>query len=277
MRVFYTVLALGSLWASIAYGGAPEERHRVLPCRPTISCTADLVPPGSLEVEAGYAVRRAPPNGYIHDEPLLLKLTLLSWLQAQVGANGEIFTTGEVRHSLRYLDDISFGAKVKLVDQSSGWPSIAASAAIQIPSWDRPEHLPYALDASFWLYASKDQGPFHVDLNGGMNVWQFDVSPDTQGFITLATSLALTRKWGALLEVYHFSEGGPVGPRDAGVLSGATFAPVPWLMFDAGADYGLVAETRAFTVFAGLTSVVWDFWDTREEKNAVARAARPVR
>jgi hypothetical protein len=136
---------------------------------------------------------------------------------------------------------------------------------VQIPSWDRPRNLPYALDASFWLYASKDQGPFHFDLNGGFNVWQFDVAPDTQGFVTLATSLALSSRWAALLEVYQFGDGGIVGPRDGGVLSGATYAPVPWLMFDAGVDYGLVRETRSFTIFAGLTTVVWDFWDTREE------------
>jgi hypothetical protein len=249
----------------VALAGAPEERHRVLPCRPTVSCTADLVPPGSLEVEAGYSARRAPPGGFVHAEPLLLKLSVLTWFQLQLGMNGEVFTTGEVARSQRYLDDISFGSKVKFVDQSSGWPSIAASAAVQIPSWDRPRNLPYALDASFWLYASKDDGPFHVDLNGGFNVWQFDVAPDSQAFVTLATSLAVTRRWGVLLEVYEMGDGGVVAPRDAGVLSGITFAPVPWLMFDAGGDYGLVRTTRAFTMFAGLTTVVWDFWDTHLE------------
>ena len=66
----------------------------MLPCRPTISCTADLVPPGSFEIEAGYYARRVPPAGYVHDQPLLAKLTLFPWIQAQLGMNGAVFTTG---------------------------------------------------------------------------------------------------------------------------------------------------------------------------------------
>lgn len=246
----------------------------MLPCRPTISCSADLVPPGSLEIEAGYAARRAPPRGFVHAEPILLKLTLETWIQFQLGLNGEVFTTGNVARSQRYLDDITFGPKVKLVDQGPLFPSIAVSAALSVPSWDRPAGFPYAYDASFWIYVSKDDGPFHVDLNGGLNVWQFDVAPSTQGFVTLATSLAVSRHVGALLEVYTFSAGGPVSPRDAGVLSGMTYAPVPWLMFDAGVDYGLVQPTRAFTLFTGATMVVWDFWDTKAERRQLAGSLR---
>jgi hypothetical protein len=34
---------------------APDEHVQAKPCRPTISCTADIVQPGALEVEVGGA------------------------------------------------------------------------------------------------------------------------------------------------------------------------------------------------------------------------------
>jgi hypothetical protein len=36
----------------------PDERDKALPCRPTIACTADLVPPGTLDVETGALFRQ---------------------------------------------------------------------------------------------------------------------------------------------------------------------------------------------------------------------------
>jgi hypothetical protein len=258
--------------------GAPEDRHRVLPCRPTVSCTADLVPPGSLEIEAGYLARRVPRAGFVHAEPLLLKLTLLDWLQVQAGMNGQVFTTGEVDRSLRYLDDISFGPKVRFWKQTDLRPSFAVSAALSVPSWNRPKEFPYAYDASFWLYLSKDLGRLHLDLNGGLNVWQFDLADVSyQRFVTLASSYSLTDAWGVLLEGYAFSHGGVIAPKDGGVLAGVTYAPMPWLMFDVGGDVGLYPTTRKYSLFAGLTTVVYDFWDTEDElrERAAMRAWHP--
>src|SRR5262249_34542690 len=42
-----TALLLAGVTAQAA--GWPDERDRALPCRPTIACTAELVPPGTFE------------------------------------------------------------------------------------------------------------------------------------------------------------------------------------------------------------------------------------
>src|SRR5213593_3171815 len=97
-----------SVAAPLRAAGWPEgDRYRALPCRPSVSCTADLVPPGTLEIEAGYLGRRVPPGGFIHAEPILFKLTTFEWLQLQLGGNGKLVTTGQVESQARYLDDIS--------------------------------------------------------------------------------------------------------------------------------------------------------------------------
>lgn len=247
----------------------------MLPCRPTVSCTADIVPPGAIEIEAGYLARRAPPRGYIHAEPLLIKLSLTEWVQLQLGGNGKVFTTGDVSRSLRFLDDISFGPKFHLKDQTAVSPSLAVSASLNVPSWDRQPEFPFAYDAAFWAYASKDVGPFHVDLNGGVNVWQFDFSPSWQEFVTLATSVALPRGLGAMLEGYYFTHAGPIAPHDGGLLMAMSWSPKPWLMFDAGGDVGWFPSTRSYSLFAGLTVIPYDFWET--EREAKARAATLAR
>jgi hypothetical protein len=101
-----------------------QDAVRVLPCRPTISCSADIVPPGTVEIEAGYSARYVEPAGLVHAEPLLLKLTLVDWLQAQVGNNGYVAESGSVGRALRY-DDVWFSLKAHLLDQTPAWPSLA--------------------------------------------------------------------------------------------------------------------------------------------------------
>src|SRR5262249_15049422 len=74
--------------------GWPDERDRVLPCRPTIACTADLVAPGTLEIEAGYLYRRAAGGAVQRTWPFLIKLTVAPWVQLQVGSNGYTASPG---------------------------------------------------------------------------------------------------------------------------------------------------------------------------------------
>jgi hypothetical protein len=53
--VFLLLLAGSS--AALATSWFDDDRQ-ALPCRPTIACTADIVPPGSFELEIGYLFRK---------------------------------------------------------------------------------------------------------------------------------------------------------------------------------------------------------------------------
>jgi hypothetical protein len=249
---------------SAAMADGTSDAITVLPCRPTISCSADLVPPGALEIELGYALKNVPPGGFVHLQPLLVKLTLWPWLQAQVGTNGYVFSTGHVARSLRYLDDVAVGLKTHLLDQTAALPSLAVSAALSIPTPYRNDRFPFAYDASFWGYASKDLGALHLDLNGGLNVWQFDLGlRSSQPFVSLAASVESSTGVGAMLEGYWFDDGGPIAPRDAGILVAASYATSPSVMFDGGIDLSLVPATRTYTLFAGVTFIAARLWGGR--------------
>jgi hypothetical protein len=264
--------------ARASEGEGDGEAMHVLPCRPTISCSADLVPPGALEIEAGYAARRVRPGGWIHVEPLLLKLTLVRWLQAQVGSNGYLFTTGDIARTLRYYDDFTFAFKTHFADQTHTFPSLAASLGVSVPSFDPPRDFPFAYDASLWFYASKDIGPLHFDLNGGLNVWEFDLPRrQAQVFGALASGLALPKGFGVMVEPYAFTDAKPIAPVDVGLLLGASYAPSPRVLIDAGIDLSAEPQTRLFTLFAGVTFIPARFWGGGADDQRAASSLRPRR
>ena len=62
----------------------PDANTHVLPCRPTVSCTADFATPGTLEVEVGYLFSRDASYDTTRGFPFLVKLTLSKLLQVQV-------------------------------------------------------------------------------------------------------------------------------------------------------------------------------------------------
>jgi hypothetical protein len=167
-----------------------------------------------------------------------------------------VFTSGDGSRTLRYVDDVSIGLKLHFLDQADVAPSLAVSAAVNVPTPYRNDTFPFAYDASLWIYASKDYGSLHIDLNGGLNIWQFDiVERSFQPFASLATTVALPLGLGAMAEAYWFDDVGPIALRDAGLLIAASYAPTPRMLFDAGLDGSFVPTTRTYTLFAGVTFI----------------------
>jgi len=167
--------------------------------------------------------------------PFLLKQTLTTWAQLQVGSNG--FTSLRGADHATYLDDIVVGPKLHLRDQSELGPSLALSAQLGVPTF-RATGYARNDDAFFVAYATKDFGPVHADLNAALTVWQLE-SAKLQEAIELALSGVVAGPLGALVEGYVFSSAAPIAPRDGGLRAGLTLTPRPWLVFDAGATSAL--------------------------------------
>ena len=243
--------------ASSASAALPDDRDRALPCRPTIACTADLVPPGTFEVEAGVLYRRIGTAGRQWTFPLLLKQTFTEAVQLQVGSNGYSIVAGDV--PAQFLDDVVIGPKFHLHDQAEIWPSIAVSAQASIPTFRRDGYA-RTYDALFTAYVTKDVGPVHADLNFGLNFWRIEDHPLRQEFAALALSMNLVAPLGAMVEGYVFSNASPLASRDGGILFALSQTVRPWLILDEGADVGFYPSTRAYSLFVGLTispAVLW--------------------
>jgi hypothetical protein len=243
----------------------PDATYKALPCRPTIACTADLVPPGVVELEIGYIYRRLGSRANQHSVPFLLKLTLAEWAQIQFGSNGP--TIASPPAPARFFDDLTLGLKLHLKDQSNDSPSLSVSATASIPLGSQEGYL-RTYDAFFIAYITKDIRWLHADLNLGLNLWRLDTDLLAQPWIALALSVALPHGLGPMIELYYFRDAAPIEPADAGTLIALSYQPRPWVVFDVGVDIGLVTATRAVSAFVGATIIPLDLWDTGVERRA---------
>jgi hypothetical protein len=264
---------VASAAASLATAGparaveTPDARDKTLPCRPTIACTADFVPPGTFEVEAGALFRSLGPSATTRQWtfPFLLKLTLAPWVQLQAGSNGFTGAAGAVPQD--FFDDAILGAKFHVLDQTEWMPSISFSGEASIPTF-RGEGYDRTYDAFFLAYVTKDFGPVHADLNVGWNLWSLDAAPTSQGIVALALSANLPPIFGVMGEAYYFSNAPPIAPRDGGLLFAFTHSPRNWLIFDMGADIGWFPSSRAYSLFVGMSIIPVVLWRPAHDDNA---------
>jgi hypothetical protein len=260
---------VGALTLAGFLGAFPDDEDHVVPCRPTIACTADFVAPGIVELELGYLDRRLGDGANQQSVPFLLKLTLAEWVQLQVGSNGP--TTSSAPSSARFFDDVTVGLKFHLLDQTAHVPSLSFSATASLPLASSEGYL-RTYDALLAAYVTKDLAWLHVDWNVGLNVWRIEAAPAPQLWSALAVSVALPRGIGPMAELYGFSSALPIEGEDAGVLVALSYQPAHWVVVDAGYDVGLIPATRRSSVFVGMTVIPVALWDTEAE--LAARAAR---
>jgi hypothetical protein len=298
-----TLAALASCIACVASTArparaaeAPDDRDKALPCRPTIACTADLVPPGTLDVETGALFRRFGSGSTVGASPtrqwsfpFLAKLTLAPWVQVQLGSNGYTAERGaRAGSAASFFDDAEVVAKFHLHDQTAMTPSISLSAGASIPTAAGQLGYLRTYDASFIAYVTKDLGPVHVDFNAVVNVWRIDASPLTQELVALALTANTPPPFGVMGEAYAQTDASPVSSRDGGFLFAFSHSPRPWLVFDIGGDVGWFPSERNYSVFIGMSFIPVVFWrpteagasgasDTHTDREEHARVGDPAR
>jgi hypothetical protein len=258
LRLLFIASLLSATCAAHA-ARLPGGDDKALPCRPTIACTADIVSPGSFELETGMLFRRLDARGRQWTFPFLAKLTLARWIQLQVGSNGYTSLWDEPT-GVRYFDDLSAGAKLHLVDQGTIVPSVSVSAAAAVPVMGaQPGYAP-AYGALSTAYVTKDIGPIHADLNLGFNVLAADGASSAQEWVALALSGPLPPPFGVMVETYYFTPAASLASRDGGLLFALSYTPKAWLVFDAGGDVGYFPSVRPFSAFVGMTVIPAVLW-----------------
>jgi hypothetical protein len=236
----------------------PDDEAKSLPCRPTIACTADIVKPGSFELETGMLYRNFGGTRQ-WTIPFLAKLSVTNVLQIQIGSNG--FTTlVDSSPAVHFLDNLTFGMKLHVLDQGKLAPALAFSGAVGVPVMTAQPGFTPDFDAFATAYVTKDFGPLHADLNLGINDWAVGDATIAQEWVALALSVPLPHPFGAMVENYYFSDALPFSGKDGGCLFALSLTPRPWLVFDFGGDIGYFPETRSYSAFVGMTVVPFLLW-----------------
>ena len=240
-----TTVSLIALAVSLRVEGNTE----LLPCRPTIACTAQIEAPGVLVLEAGYLLKDLA-GGTQHSVPVLVKLSLDDRLQLQLGSNGPTFADGPIPQ--RFQDDLTLGAKLRLLRTDVTALSISATASLPIPL----RQTGYLKTDDMLLAALLSRElPLGVtaDLNLGLDLWRLERAPLVQPWAALSLNHPLPLGLTGTAEIYRFRSALPVATRDAGALFALAWQATDWLVLDGGGDLGLLPDVRSLSIFAGFT------------------------
>lgn len=258
-RLGFAALLLCLLHAGSAYAVTwPDKDFVALPCRPTVACTADIVPPGMFEIEMGYQLRKTQLDTG-HSLPFVLKFSMFQWLQLQIGGGGLSFRGDDI-----HFEDLYAGFKFRLIEQTDVLPSFGFSAMLGSPVRAESEDYQRNWNGLFAAYVTKEKGIVHGDFNFGFNLLQMQAEPKVQLWGALAVSVALPHQFAIMGELWGMNDALPVATRDAGFLFALAWAPAPWLVFDIGGDLGLIQEVRQFSGFAGLTIIPLSFYNRKK-------------
>jgi hypothetical protein len=255
VAVTAAALLAGTAGVARADGSATSDDPTVLPCRPTVTCTADLAAPGTLEVELGYQFRRS--DGVDTSTiPLLVKLPVTSWLELQLGDAGYTFVSGT-----SYLDNITIGAKLHILDQTAARPSFAITATASAPG---PVQAGYAhlTDALVTAQASKDLGRLHLDADVGVIALSLEENPKIQPWAAVAATYAVTHQVGIVVEPHAFASASPIAPQDYGAIAAVEVAVKSWLIVDGAIDVTL-STPQAIAALVGVSIAPVRLWGGR--------------
>lgn len=215
------------------------------PCRPTVACTAELVPAGHVEAELGTFISPSASTGALN---ALIKVSVLDWLQVQVGSDNFFVRTPE---QTAVLDGAVAVLKARLFPQGAWAPTTSLSTRLVVATRPPLPALQTGFDWGVTAHLSKDVGPLHFDLNGTFSLLGLR---EAQGQGAFVTAWGLPSGLGLALEV-HSTFGNPRLSNDGGARVVASWSPVGALVFDLGVDVGFFPGTRAWSVFGGLVFV----------------------
>lgn len=217
-------------------------------CRPTFSCTADLVPHGTFEMESGYFSQDFP-NGKQTATPTLFKLSVLDSLQLQVGGNGfQTDTTNGGYYG--YFDDVLLGLKYQFLKQEGYIPSMAVTGSHSLSTprrpgynWDHDSLVYHVSETYHWL---------HGDFNYGVVFWRGE-GYATQTYAALALTAAVGDDVNLVLEGTTFSNAGAASAQNNDLIEAVQYAARPWLTLDFAVTQGFYQGFSTFSVAGGLT------------------------
>ncbi|MHA6247411.1 transporter [Pontibacter sp. CAU 1760] len=162
--------------------------------RPNFSQGSDVVPQGSVQVEAGISYYKdTPANEEIkaHTYPdVLVRVGLLQWLELQVAASVQdsVVREGAVRRKVNGLGPLAVGLVTHLLDEQRYTPELAFKGALTLPVGNRAL-IPDNPEPSFTVAASKQIIPqTSLLLNAGYR-WEGG-DPVREVILALSTSVS---------------------------------------------------------------------------------------
>jgi hypothetical protein len=222
--------------------------------RPDFTESAETVAPGRFQIESGYTFARVGDDKEHTLGELLLRVGLFQQVELRIAGNSYVWLESPDGDADGF-EDMSVGAKIKLLDASEEFdlmrPNAAVIVATSLPTGaesigeDEPQpELKLALAWDLSERFSLGSNLNYAYLNeGGDRFHQFSGS--------IALGFRLTEQWGTYIEYFGFVPESDGGPNTSYFNGGFTYLINEDLQLDARAGVG-VWNGRSPDYFTGI-------------------------
>ncbi len=234
--------------------------------RPDQTESSVVVPPGSVQVEAGWTYTRDDEDGArleTHEAPgTLVRIGLVEKVELRVGWTG--FVDAEVRTprfqaGVDGVGDADLGVKVHLASERGSRPETALLVSTSVPVGDdafTSDRFDPAFRLAFSHTLSERVG---LGYNVGLG---FESAPGASGeldtlstaFYTVALGFGLSEKWGAFVELFGDLPASAPGDPAHSFDGGFTYLVRDTLQLDVAGGVGLSDEADDWFVGIGVSA-----------------------
>jgi hypothetical protein len=236
---------------------AQEPPIEVNPNRPTFATPARTTQLGVAELEFGVQQSYLYRGRTAFSSPTLLKLGVATDFEIRISTNGFLDLGAPGAAAASGAADFSLGAQWCFARRALGGADWAVQATHKFATASARRGLGSGeADTTLGLFASRDFGPNHVDVNA-LYAW-LGVPPASGGGHagqpagTVSVSHQLTGGWSFGGELYAIG-GTPLNDRVVSNLWYVAYQPFGRLVLDTGVDLGLTRGAERVSLFAGLT------------------------
>jgi hypothetical protein len=224
------------------------------PARPTVSNPATLTPVGYLQFETGILLARTSPE--FSSRVGLNQVTKLTvHRRLELGLQSEPLVRSRFVEGHAFdAGGVAAGVQCVLLPGREANPTISVAYYGSIYSGTAPDLDLGSFQHSLVILLSSDVAGFHVDANGIVSEQKQGAVRRAQYGQTLSVSHAIG-KLGLAGEIWHFTQPFLKG-NTVGNLWAVTYAARQNLVLDAGFNYGFMATSTRWSIFAGFTYVL---------------------
>ena len=251
----------------------------ISPDRPDLTNSAHLVNPGIVQIEAGVIQTRQDAEHHAFGSPIVARIGVRDWLEAQVGSDGLLIATGAGERATG-IGNVRLGAKVRLLADSTNQgrftilPQVsvpAASGARQLGSGDPDYTLTFMTGADFGLRVHVDTNYTIGAIGSGGGRAHF-----AQHVLSGSMSVAVTGQASAYFEGFGISRQEAGGRALTAIDTGVIYTIGTRMAVDGGIEAGVSGEAPEFAAFGGVSVALGHARATEAAAHAHARPAGPT-
>jgi hypothetical protein len=248
--------AFEAMLATTLRAQTPDAVGPINPDRPDVTNSPQLIHPGLVQIESGVIWTRQDEAHRAFSTPVVARIGVRDWLEAQVGSDGLVTQTEMGEHATG-VGNVRLGAKVRLLANPANVARFSILPLASLPAASGERQLGSGdADYTLTLMTGADVGRrAHIDTNysigaigsgGGRRHY-------VQHAVSGSMSVAMTGQSSAYFEGLAVSRQEADGRAVTAVDTGVIYTIGTRMAVDGGIEAGLSRDAPAFAAFGGFS------------------------